>query len=70
MRYINKTNTMKTTKTGLHIKTKGNRIEVYTPKELEDLNALIEENKKRNFNILIGFLIFVAFVSGYIYGAR
>ena len=61
---------MKTTKTGLHIKTKGNRIEVYTPKELEDLNALIEENKKRNFNILIAFLIFVAFVSGYIYGAR
>ena len=58
------------TSTGLHIKTKGNRIEVYTPKELEDLNALIEENKKRNFNILIGFLIFVAFVSGYIYGSR
>ena len=61
---------MKTTKTGLYIETTGNRIEVYTPKELEDLNALIEENKKRNFNILIAFLIFVAFVSGYIYGAR
>ena len=58
------------TSTGLHIKTKGNRIEVYTHKELEDLKALIEENKKRNSNILIGFLIFVAFVSGYIYGSR
>jgi hypothetical protein len=61
---------MKKTKTGLHIETKGNRIEVYTPKELQDLNNLIEENKKRNFNILIAFLILVAFVSGYIYGAR
>ena len=61
---------MKKTKTGLHIETKGNRIEVYTPKELQELNALIEENKKRNFNILIAFLIFVAFVSGYIFGAR
>ena len=61
---------MKKTKTGLHIETKGNRIEVYTPKELQDLNDLIEETKKRNFNILIAFLIFVAFVSGYIYGAR
>ena len=61
---------MKKTKTGLHIETTGNRIEVYTPKELQELNALIEENKKRNFNILIAFLIFVAFVSGYIFGAR
>ena len=61
---------MKKTKTGLHIETKGNRIEVYTPKELQDLKDLIEETKKRNFNILIAFLIFVAFVSGYIYGAR
>lgn len=61
---------MKKTKTGLHIETKGNRIEVYTPKELQELNDLIEETKKRNFNILIAFLIFVAFVSGYIYGAR
>jgi hypothetical protein len=61
---------MKKTKTGLQIETKGNRIEVYTPKELQELNDLIEENKKRNFNILIAFLIFVAFVSGYIYGAR
>ena len=61
---------METTTTGLYIETTGNRIEVYTPKELQELNALIEENKKRNFNILIAFLIFVAFVSGYIYGTR
>ena len=69
MRYINKTNIMKTS-TGLHIKTKGNRIEVYTPKELEELNELIKENKKRNFNILIALLMAIVFIAGYTFGSR
>jgi len=61
---------MKTTKTGLHIETKGNRIEVYTPKELEEINELIKENKKRNFNILIALLMAIVFIAGYTFGSR
>ena len=41
---------MKTTKTGLHIEIgfKGNTIEVYTPKELKELNEIIAQNKKKS----------------------
>jgi len=58
------------TKTGLHIETRKNRIEVYTPKELEELNELIKENKKRNFNILVALLMAIVFIAGYTFGSR
>ena len=61
---------MKTTKTGLNIETKGNRIEVYTPKELKELNELIVQNKKQNFNFAVAFFITIVFIAGYILGSR
>jgi|TARA_X000001382_G_scaffold107379_1_gene83049 hypothetical protein len=60
---------MKKTKTGLHIETRKNRIEVYTEKELE----AIERKKERQREIIIqGAIIFmlamcVAF--GYLIGS-
>ena len=42
---------MKKTKTGLHIDVKGKRIEVYTKKELEKLEA--EANERLDFIIVI-----------------
>lgn len=59
---------MKKTKTGLHIETRKNRIEVYTKKELE----LKEQYQKeaRNFVItsailLLGLLLFmIGFITG------
>lgn len=48
MRYINKTNIMKKTKTGLHIETRKNRIEVYTKKELQE-----KERKQQEYRNLI-----------------
>lgn len=61
---------MKTTKTGLNIETKGNRIEVYTPKELKELNEMIAQNKKATFNIAVAFFITIVFIAGYILGSR
>jgi len=54
-------NIMKKTKTGLHIETRKNRIEVYTKKEL--LEKERKEQEYRNLIItgsilLLGFLIF------------
>lgn len=60
---------MVTTKTGLHIETKGNEIKVYTPKELRELNELIEANKRFNFNILVAFFITIVFIAGFILGS-
>jgi hypothetical protein len=42
---------MKKTKTGLHIDVKGKRIEVYTNKELEKLEA--EANERLDFIVVI-----------------
>ena len=42
---------MKKTKTGLHIDVKGKRIEVYTKKELEKLEA--EANERLDFVVVI-----------------
>ena len=36
---------MKKTKTGLHIQTRKNRIEVYTQKELEQLEQFLEKKR-------------------------
>ena len=61
---------MKTTKTGLNIETKGNRIEVYTPKELKELNEMIAQNKKAKFNFAVAFFITIVFIAGYTLGSR
>ena len=56
---------MKKTKTGLHIDVKGKRIEVYTKKELEKLEA--EANKRLDFVVVIALavcLITIGFIIG------
>tara|TARA_R110001592_G_scaffold132383_1_gene346859 strand:+ start:21 stop:206 length:186 start_codon:yes stop_codon:yes gene_type:complete len=60
---------MKTTKTGLHIDVKDKRIEVYTKRELKELNELIAQNKKQNFNFAVAFFITIVFIAGYILGS-
>jgi len=60
---------MKKTKTGLHIETRKNRIEVYTQKELE----AIERKKERQREIIIQgaifFLLAVCVAFGYLIGS-
>ena len=46
---------MKKTKTGLHIDVKGKRIEVYTKKELEKLEA--EANERLDFVVVIALSV-------------
>lgn len=60
---------MKTTKTGLHIQTRKNRIEVYTKKDLERQEQ--ERKEARDFIIRIAILLFASltFVLGFITGA-
>ena len=56
---------MKKTKTGLHIDVKGKRIEVYTKKELEKLEA--EADERLDFVIVISLavcLIAIGFIIG------
>lgn len=55
---------MKKTKTGLHIQTRKNRIEVYTEKELQE-NAIKEKQqiiKTIGISFLIASLLFVGFI--------
>ena len=55
---------MKKTKTGLHIETRKNRIEVYTEKELKE-KAIKEKQQIINtigIAILIASLLFVGFI--------
>jgi hypothetical protein len=60
---------MKKTKTGLHIQTRKNRIEVYTKKELERQEQ--ERKEARAFIIRMAILLFASltFVLGFITGA-
>lgn len=60
---------MKKTKTGLHIQTRKNRIEVYTQKDLERQEQ--ERKETRQFIIRTAIMLFVAlsFVLGFILGA-
>ena len=60
---------MKKTKTGLHIQTRKNRIEVYTKKELERQEQ--ERQEARAFIIRMVILLFASltFVLGFIIGA-
>jgi len=50
---------MKKTKTGLHIETRKNRIEVYTQKEL--LAKIKKTEKRHNIKIFISILIFALY---------
>lgn len=50
---------MKKTKTGLHIETRKNRIEVYTQKELEAKLKKIEKN--HNIKMFVGIIIFALY---------
>jgi hypothetical protein len=60
---------MKKTKTGLHIQTRKNRIEVYTQKELEKQEQ--QQQEARAFIIRLAILLFASltFVLGFIIGA-
>ena len=60
---------MKKTKTGLHIETRKNRIEVYTKKDLERQEQ--ERQEARAFIIRMSILLFASltFVLGFIVGA-
>ena len=60
---------MKKTKTGLHIQTRKNRIEVYTKKELERQEK--ERQEARAYIIRLAILLFASltFVLGFITGA-
>lgn len=65
LRYINKTNKMKKTKTGLHIDVKGKRIEVYTKKELEKMEE--EAQTQLDFIVAVSIcalLITIGFIIG------
>jgi len=59
---------MKKTKTGLHIQTRKNRIEVYTQKELEKQEQ--QQQEARAFIIRLAILLFASltFVLGFIIG--
>jgi len=60
---------MKTTKTGLHIQTRKNRIEVYTEKELQE--KLIAQEEARYMIIRLAIMLFAGlmFVLGYLLGS-
>jgi hypothetical protein len=60
---------MKKTKTGLHIQTRKNRIEVYTKKDLERQEK--ERQEARAYIIRLAILLFASltFVLGFIIGA-
>jgi len=60
---------MKTTKTGLHIQTRKNRIEVYTQKELEQQEQQRKEARAFIIRTAIVLLIGLWFVLGFILGA-
>lgn len=59
---------MKKTKTGLHIQTRKNRIEVYTQKELEKQEQ--ENQEARAYIIRLSIILFatVTFILGFIVG--
>jgi hypothetical protein len=60
---------MKKTKTGLHIQTRKNRIEVYTKKELEQQEQELKKAKQYLINTVIILFASLTFVLGFIYGA-
>ena len=60
---------MKKTKTGLHIQTRKNRIEVYTQKELEALELKRERQRERIIQGAIIFMLALCVAFGYLIGS-
>ncbi len=60
---------MKKTKTGLHIETRKNRIEVYTQKELEALELKKERQREIIIQGAIIFMLAVCVAFGYLIGS-
>ncbi len=60
---------MKKTKTGLHIQTRKNRIEVYTQNELEAKELKREKQKLVILQLGLFFAFFMCAVLGYLVGS-
>jgi hypothetical protein len=60
---------MKKTKTGLHIQTRKNRIEVYTEKELEAKELKRERQREVVLQLCLFFAFFMCAVLGYLVGS-
>ena len=60
---------MKKTKTGLHIETRKNRIEVYTQKELEAKELKKELQRERIIQGAIIFMLALCVAFGYLIGS-
>jgi hypothetical protein len=60
---------MKKTKTGLHIQTRKNRIEVYTQKELEAKELKTELQRERIIQGAIIFMLALCVAFGYLIGS-
>jgi hypothetical protein len=60
---------MKKTKTGLHIQTRKNRIEVYTQKELEAKELKKELQRERIIQGAIIFMLALCVAFGYLIGS-
>lgn len=60
---------MKKTKTGLHIQTRKNRIEVHTQKELEALELKKEQQRERIIQGAIIFMLALCVAFGYLIGS-
>lgn len=60
---------MKKTKTGLHIQTRKNRIEVYTQKELDALELKRERQRERIIQGAIIFMLALCVAFGYLIGS-
>lgn len=68
MRYINKTNIMKKTKTGLHIETRKNRIEVYTKKDLKQMEKELSDKRELIITASLIALATILVTLGFIVG--
>jgi len=68
LRYINKTNIMKKTKTGLHIETRKNRIEVYTKKDLKQMEKELSDKRELIITASLIALATILVTLGFIVG--
>jgi len=59
---------MKKTKTGLHIKTRKNRIEVYTQKELEEQERRLMRHRDTIMQLILFLMFLGCGVLGFILG--
>ena len=59
---------MKKTKTGLHIQTRKNRIEVYTQKELEEQERRLMRHRDTIMQLILFFMFLGCGVLGFILG--